>query len=129
MDSANNWVKVKFFRQKRVYFGEAVYVAGSIPALGDWNPYKAFKLNWSEGDNWQNEIYIQAPCDFEFKYFTSSIDQGAMSSICWEAGSNAKMSVFPRELPVLSCMSMLVLIRQAVATCSNIISSVASRRQ
>lgn len=97
MDSANNWVKVKFFRQKRVYFGEAVYVAGNIPALGDWNPYKAFKLNWNEGDNWQNELYLQAPCDFEFKYFSSSNDQSRMESIAWEPGPNAKMSVFPKE--------------------------------
>lgn len=97
MDSANNWVKVKFFRQKRVYYGEAVYVVGSIPALGDWNPYKAFKLTWSEGDNWQGEIYLQAPCDFEYKYFTSSVDQMCMSFVNWESGQNAKMSVFPKE--------------------------------
>jgi len=97
MESVNNWVKVQFFRQKKVYYGEAVYVSGSIPALGEWNPYKAFKLNWIEGDNWQGEIYLQAPCDFEYKYFTSPSDQGNMHYINWEDGPNAKMAVFPKE--------------------------------
>ncbi len=97
MESANNWVKVHFFRQKKVYYGEAVYVCGSIPALGDWNPYKALKLNWSEGDNWEGEIYLQTPCDFEYKYITSCSDQGWMHFVNWEAGPNAKMSLFPKD--------------------------------
>ena len=97
MDSANNWVKVHFFRQKKVSYGEAVYVVGSVSTLGDWNPYKALKLTWREGDNWSGEVFLQAPCDFEYKYFTSCNDQFYMNYINWETGPNAKMSVFPRE--------------------------------
>lgn len=97
MDSATNFSKVKFFRQKTVFCGESVYVVGSIPSLGCWNPYKALRLTWGEGDNWLGEIFLQAPCDFEYKYFTSSSDQSTMPYVNWESGCNSKMTVFPKE--------------------------------
>ena len=102
MDSLNNLTKVKFYRQKQVKQGESVYVAGNIPALGDWNPYKACKLQWSEGNNWSGEIYVQTPSDFEYKYFVSCTDEIKTDFLFWEEGSNFKMSVPRRTSSVAS---------------------------
>lgn len=56
--------KVEFVRQKTTNYGEAVYLVGSIPALGEWNPKKAVKLKWTEGNNWRGEIYVHEPLEF-----------------------------------------------------------------
>jgi hypothetical protein len=40
--------KIHFTVRRRVKFGEAVYVCGSTPELGLWNPEKAFRLKWNE---------------------------------------------------------------------------------
>jgi len=100
MDSANNLVKVSFYRQKEVPYGQSVYVAGEIPALGDWSPFRALKLKWSQGNNWCGEIYVQAPSDFEYKYFVSNTGEPKPDNITWEEGPNSKMSV-PRRSSLL----------------------------
>jgi endonuclease/exonuclease/phosphatase family metal-dependent hydrolase len=93
MDSSNNFTKVKFYRQKSVSVGQAVYVSGSIPALGDWDPTKALKLNWSQGHNWYGEIYVQAPIDFEYKYIVAGFDDEEKKEVEWNDGPNSKMSI------------------------------------
>jgi len=98
MDSSNNWTKVRFFRNKHVKFGQALYVCGNIPALGDWDPRRAFKLTWTPGDNWVGDIYVQAPCDFEYKYIVADFNELEAKEVIWDEGPNAKMSIPPKNI-------------------------------
>jgi hypothetical protein len=40
-------IKIHFLVKKKVSFGYAVYVIGSVDALGCWDISKAFRLNWN----------------------------------------------------------------------------------
>jgi len=95
MDSLKPQVNVHFYRYKKVEFGHALYVVGSIPQLGDWNPRKAIKLIWQENHNWAGVVAIPAPCDFEYKYIISAYDGPKEDFIKWEPGPNFKMVVQP----------------------------------
>lgn len=41
-------VKIYFIVQKKVNFGKAVYVAGSISPLGNWAVESSLKLSWNK---------------------------------------------------------------------------------
>lgn len=63
--------KIHFILQKRVDFGRAVYVLGSIKTLGDWNIEKGCKLCWSKDDYWTGFITVtqqELEKGIEFKY-------------------------------------------------------------
>jgi hypothetical protein len=45
--SPSKKVKVHFLIKKKVNYGFAVYVIGSVDVLGSWNVYQAFRLNWN----------------------------------------------------------------------------------
>lgn len=41
-------LKVEFSIEYVSTLGNNVYVVGSIPALGSWNPSSAVKMNWNK---------------------------------------------------------------------------------
>lgn len=42
-----NFRKIHFTIQKRVKFGQALYISGNSLELGSWQPEKAYRLRWS----------------------------------------------------------------------------------
>jgi alpha-amylase len=63
-------------------WGENVYVVGSVPALGSWNPANAVKLSPTAYPTWSGSI-SGLPAAFEFKFIKKN---GA--AVTWESGSN-----------------------------------------
>lgn len=89
--------KVQFYTQRKVEFGQAVYVCGNSQALGDWDPRKAPKLEWTKGDNWKKAILLPVPSDIEYKFIISTTDPGDMHYVLWDEGPNAKLSLFGKD--------------------------------
>lgn len=87
----NSHVTIGFNVKHRVDFGKAVYVAGSIPVLGNWCPRKAVRLTWSEGHKWFANVKVRGEknqLNFKYKYFVSDFEMVPESVIVWEPGMN-----------------------------------------
>ncbi|CAD8207554.1 unnamed protein product [Paramecium octaurelia] len=65
-------------------FGKALYLTGDSDILGNWDPKKAIRMNWSEGNIWKFEIQAH---NFQYKYFVANYDDAA-SDVIWEPGPN-----------------------------------------
>ncbi len=39
-------------------FGNAVFIAGSVPQLGAWDPTRAVRLNWSANNLWRGKVAL-----------------------------------------------------------------------
>jgi len=80
--------RISFHVGCHTVWGEQVYVVGTHPLLGSWNPDKALKLTYAQGDEWRGEIEIpHAPSiHFEYKYLIRH-DNG---EIDWEARANRR---------------------------------------
>ena len=56
-------------------FGDSIYISGSIDKLGNWDPKKGFRLQWTPGDIWVGELRVpQKSENFEYKFFVNSTD-------------------------------------------------------
>ena len=51
-----NWTTVKFRRYAKVQHGQALYVCGDSPQLGDGDPSKAIRLTHQGGDLWEGVV-------------------------------------------------------------------------
>ncbi|BBH71640.1 hypothetical protein ACTI_83250 [Actinoplanes sp. OR16] len=66
-------------------FGQNVYVVGSIPALGSWNPANAVPLTTTSSTfpNWTGGVALPANTYTEFQYIVKNAD-GTVAR--WEKG-------------------------------------------
>lgn len=73
---------------KATVFGETVYLAGSIPRLGSWDPANAVALSavdyQSQCPRWFVGVDLPPGVPFEYKFFIRGTDGG----VIWEGGSN-----------------------------------------
>ena len=65
-------------------FGQNVYLVGSIPALGDWDPSQAIPLSSNGYPNWNGVVTLPADTAVQYKYLIKNPD----GSITWEPGNN-----------------------------------------
>jgi alpha-amylase len=63
--------------------GESLYVAGSIPALGSWDPTSAVPLTAVSGSLWRGTVDLPKNTAFQFKFIKRN---GA--AVAWEADPN-----------------------------------------
>lgn len=81
-DTVNVNFKVK---NAQTYWGQNVYIVGSIKALGEWNVDKAVILTPTKYSEWEVSIGdIPAYITFEFKF----IKKDASGTVIWESGNN-----------------------------------------
>ncbi|MCW8109727.1 alpha-amylase family glycosyl hydrolase [Alteromonas ponticola] len=65
--------------------GQQVYVVGSIPELGNWDPAKALDAFHNPNNNdWFLPVSVPKNTSFEFKY----ILKDGSGNVTWESGSN-----------------------------------------
>jgi len=85
-------MELSFVFKKKVEYGFGMYIVGSTPELGSWNPLHAVKLFWSEGDNWKQTITLELPqgktSRIEYKYIVTEFNRINLKSLNWEAGPN-----------------------------------------
>ncbi|KAG8905320.1 hypothetical protein FRB99_000246 [Tulasnella sp. 403] len=65
----------------------AVFVAGSIPELGNWDPTQALALTRGDGNNWSGKVTLKQAPDFQYKYIEKAGD-----AVSWEQGPNRVMT-------------------------------------
>lgn len=68
-------------------FGQSVYVVGSTPLLGSWDPAKAIKLDPVYYPHWQGNITVELDQDIEWKCIVRD-ELDASNVIMWEQGDN-----------------------------------------
>ncbi len=85
-------MKVTFNINYHTTFGQSVYVAGSIPELGDWDVSKALILNCDNYPQWNLELDIEHwKNPVEYKYLI--INDSDKSVVSWEPGENRKLNI------------------------------------
>ncbi|TDL22528.1 glycoside hydrolase [Rickenella mellea] len=77
-------VSVVFNETATTVLGENIFVVGSIPQLGSWNPAGAIALSAASYPVWSTKITIPANTAFQYKYIRKESDGG----IEWESDPN-----------------------------------------
>ncbi|MEY9949317.1 carbohydrate-binding module family 20 domain-containing protein [Kitasatospora sp. GAS1066B] len=73
-----------FNENKTTVFGQNVYLVGSIPALGNWDPNAAIPLSSANYPVWGGTVSLPANTAFQYKY----LFKDASGNVTWESGSN-----------------------------------------
>ena len=81
---------ISFNIEYKTYFGQQLYVAGSIPELGKWDYSRALPMKYSEGGNWKANIKTLQGT-FSYKYILKS-----PSGILVEVGEPRTISTIGR---------------------------------
>jgi alpha-amylase len=68
--------------------GTDVYVVGSIPALGGWDPSAAIPPSSAAYPTWRRAVIVPQSTSFQYKH----IKKDAASNVTWESGSNRTYS-------------------------------------
>ncbi|MGW7284372.1 carbohydrate-binding module family 20 domain-containing protein [Streptomyces sp. NPDC054847] len=69
--------------------GQNIYVTGNQPALGNWNPAGAVKLDPAAYPVWKADVNLAAGTPFEYKY----IRKDGAGNVTWESGANRTATV------------------------------------
>ena len=77
-------VPTRFALTNDAGMGSEWFVLGSHPDVGAWNPAKAIKLVWSEGNVWWGDVGVQAGTTLAYKFVKRST---APTQICDEANA------------------------------------------
>ncbi|MEZ0067993.1 alpha-amylase [Streptacidiphilus sp. MAP12-20] len=77
-------VSVTFDEYATTYYGQNVYVVGSIPALGSWNPAAAVPLSSAGYPTWSAAVTLPSNTGFSYKYIKKNPD----GTITWESDPN-----------------------------------------
>lgn len=75
------------------------FVVGSHPDVGAWDPARAVKLVWSEGNIWWGDIGVQAGTALQYKFVKRATDAGQIcdsaNAAWWPDGDNLNVQVPP----------------------------------
>lgn len=81
---SNGTVAENFNEAKTTSWGQSVYLVGSIPALGSWDPNAAIPLSSANYPTWGGTLSLPANTAFQYKYL---IKDGS-GNVTWEGGGN-----------------------------------------
>jgi alpha-amylase len=87
--STSTTVAVAFNATVTTTFGQNVYVGGSTPALGGWDPARAVALSSAAYPIWKGTVPLPAGSGVEYKYLKKNPD----GTIIWESDPNRARSV------------------------------------
>ncbi|MFL6077792.1 MAG: carbohydrate-binding module family 20 domain-containing protein [Mycobacteriales bacterium] len=82
--TAQTAVQVTFNEYATTYWGQNVYVVGSIPALGNWDPAAAVPLSSANYPTWTGTATLPAGITFQYKYLKKNPD----NTVTWESDPN-----------------------------------------
>jgi len=72
--------------------GDAVYLCGDAPSLGNWNPSEAVEMHPVQGSRWEAHFDAgELPPAVSFKFIRCHI--GRRVSVVWESGDNRSLSI------------------------------------
>ncbi|MDF2254831.1 glycoside hydrolase family 15 protein [Streptantibioticus ferralitis] len=79
-----NQVSVTFDENATTYWGQNVFVVGSVPALGSWDPAKSVPLSSASYPVWSGTVSLPAQTTVQYKYLKKNPD----GSVTWESDPN-----------------------------------------
>ncbi|GAB2693770.1 carbohydrate-binding module family 20 domain-containing protein [Kitasatospora kifunensis] len=85
---SNGTVAESFNENKTTSWGQNVYLAGSIPALGNWDPNAAIPLSSANYPVWGGTLSLPANTSFQYKYLIKD----SSGNVTWEGGGNHSAS-------------------------------------
>lgn len=65
-------MKITFNINYRTQWGEALYIVGNLPELGDGNDQAALQLNYLGGESWQIEVDVPQGKSFDYRYIVKA---------------------------------------------------------
>jgi alpha-amylase len=68
--------------------GQNIYVVGSLPGVGNWDPAKGIKLDPASYPVWKGTITLPASTPLEYKY----IKRDGQGQVVWETGKNRTLT-------------------------------------
>ncbi|TFK98239.1 glycoside hydrolase family 13 protein [Pterulicium gracile] len=71
-----------------------VYLVGSLPKLGSWNPRRAIRMSADTYPVWATTVELSASTKFEYKYYKSNSREGRRGRrqrITWLSGDNLEV--------------------------------------
>jgi alpha-amylase len=81
-------VTVTFNEAADTFFGQNIFVTGSINELSNWSTSNPVPLTWISGQgtrgNWRATVTLPASTHVEYKY----IKKDGSSNVTWESGAN-----------------------------------------
>ncbi|WP_017541176.1 carbohydrate-binding module family 20 domain-containing protein [Nocardiopsis halophila] len=79
-------VEAVFGPTVETFYGQGVYVAGSVEELGGWDTGRALELSTDEGayPEWSGSVGLPPGAEFEYKYIKKDPD----GTVAWESGGN-----------------------------------------
>ena len=90
-------VPVHFAITNDAGLGYEWFVVGSHPDVGAWDPAKAIKLVWSNGNVWWGNVGVQAGAALEYKFVKRSTAPGDIGNSgngdWWPEGANLQTNV------------------------------------
>ncbi|MEP7019907.1 MAG: CBM20 domain-containing protein, partial [Pseudonocardiales bacterium] len=82
---------MSFNEHATTFFGQNVYVVGSIPALGSWNTANAVALSSARYPVWSATLSLPPNTTFQYKYIKKNPD----GSVAWESDPNRSYTTRP----------------------------------
>jgi alpha-amylase len=82
--SSTGTFTVNFSEDKTTDWGQSVYLVGSLPALGGWDPASAVALSSASYPDWTASLTLPAATSFQYKY----IVKDSSGTVTWESGAN-----------------------------------------
>jgi len=76
-------VNVTFNVNATTFFGENIYLAGSVDALKDWSPDNAISLSPAKYPIWSANLTLPADAQIQYKYIRKFL-----GSVTWESDPN-----------------------------------------
>ncbi|HKT03993.1 MAG TPA: carbohydrate-binding module family 20 domain-containing protein [Rugosimonospora sp.] len=83
-NGSTSTVGVTFNATATTWYGQNVYVVGSVGALGNWNTASAVALSSANYPVWSVTVSLPVSTSFEYKYIKKDPD----GTIEWESGAN-----------------------------------------
>ena len=77
-------VQVTFNENANTVWGQNVFVVGSIPALGNWDPNSSVPLSAATYPVWSATVSLPPSTGFQYKYIKKNSD----GSVTWESNPN-----------------------------------------
>lgn len=95
-------VPVHFTITTNTGVGSEMFVVGSHPDVGAWDPARAIKLVWSTGNVWWGDVGVQAGTALEYKFVRRSTAPGEIgnsdNAVWWPEGPANLQTNVPADL-------------------------------
>jgi hypothetical protein len=82
--SSTQQVTVLFYETATTKLGENIFVVGSAPQLGNWDPSNAIPLDAAYYPVWAATVYLPPNTEFQYKFIRKESD----GSVVWESDPN-----------------------------------------